>query len=1710
MAYLLSLIVNGVTRLQNDTHGTNIYADKHIKNNSNDNYILLGGGGHIDKGTFALANHGVHWEGFTKRATSSATWGTLISSNGYTPLFWLDSTSGGGVAFSDKGGQTFMQIDGYFYQNEGKNRVTDVTETVTALGTSGNYLTWTKNGTTSNITVPYASASDYSNYTKSLNSVGLPSSTSNAANTVWCKFATLTFNASAWCNASGYFFFSGGESTDHNGILAYHFRASSTATAISMAELTWLTKRSSNQTVIAVKTADNVYDLYVNNLSTWCTPRIYHFSAFNDRFKWNVGSWSTTKPTASYTSTDVGRVYYATNAGNADTVDSIHADRFAFIYNSANYNNSSALTVNEMAANANSNAHMGMIHSGTDNPVSSSGNWIHVWSQSWTRGTISSWVSQIALGVQQGTGMWYRTTSGAITGKAWTRVIDSSNITGYYWANVNISASSSTSTYPTFGSLAVINDSCNNNNDSLAYFQHRSNNDWTVKVDSGSYDYGLNIAGAQTATNALSVTGGSRFTNTLRIGNGSAALDGNYCEGIRIRAADSTWATIILGATADTGTNAYAWSIHRTSGNNFSISRNSSDGANGLLINTDGKVGIGTTSPSERLSVNGWVGTIGATGWYNITYAGGIHMSDATWVRVYNNKKFYVANNEYNAIHSAGGVYVAGMVHSYANYLKSTNNGKYVMIGPQNASHAHYETDATTSHWFNKRVDVNGAIWRYGTNYGIDSDGYFYAKAVYANRDGSNTGGGVSLYSNSDPMTYGIAFRGTGTYGTKGRVQSDWATYLTMSDTTNRGWIFRRGSTNVASVSGEGIAYFEGVGRDTYIAYPSGATFTYGSGSITGVIKITLPVKACSTMMHMKITIYNYVDETSSTYHVAGYNYSDGNWYNCTAYSLRQGANGYGNLRVRFGNDGSKDCIYIGETSTVWSYPNVVVSDVLIGHSTQSHASWSGGWSITVTTSLGTIKKEISNPALNYYSQHAGNSDTVDNQHATRFPWIYNSANILTSTSVTCNDIAADANSNAHMGMIYASTNNPTGATKWVHVWSQTWNRGNISSWVSQIALGVQDGTGMWYRTTSGALASKGWTRVIDSANIGSQSVNYATSAGNADTVDSKHASDFTYNINGGNVDCNTTGTHSAVYRFGASPTNAFPNASWSNMLIIGAGSDTMTQIGAPYNVDELYFRRGTWDSTAGSIRTNAWKTILHSGNYTSYVNNYYWANVKISTTSNTATYPTFANMKSTGRVYLDEWIQFSSGTGLYWPNTNGAHLYANTTTSYAGLMTQGARNGYCGLHCGPNTNYMTVMSTDVHHGLYCENTGVWEFYYNRSSSGVGIRTSSITKNFNVNGQSYLSSNVWIGTTSGGEMLNVGGWVGTTGNTGWYNITHQGGMFMQDTTYVRTYNNKALYVSNSGQHAIYTAGGFASSLTNGHILSTYYNSNWYTSIATHGNGNLSISPPSGSLYLAYNYGNTYFGGGTYFVDRAGNLGSDSVRWNTIWSKMARFGWHETWNGNNSVVNVVNDSSQNNNSDGIWGVRVSGVDTSVGYNSYWNGGLRFDDRYTAGSIPETGIMTSVTGKNKTAASFSCSYGESVYISGSDLYYQGSASTSYGSRLGLYCNAAATFESGVAFYPTTGTGGSYMSGGYSPFVIVNTTTTYTLPASTYLTNGQWVVLAKKNTSNNSYTAGSGTTFCCCWDGGSRSTTSFSHSSRSYMMFYYNTVWYVIRFS
>lgn len=80
--------------------------------------------------------------GFSYRETSWA-WGTLTTANGYTQLTDWISPATGGLAFADKDTQVSCQIDGYFYQNEGRymvldtNNYTSYAPTKTGSGASG-------------------------------------------------------------------------------------------------------------------------------------------------------------------------------------------------------------------------------------------------------------------------------------------------------------------------------------------------------------------------------------------------------------------------------------------------------------------------------------------------------------------------------------------------------------------------------------------------------------------------------------------------------------------------------------------------------------------------------------------------------------------------------------------------------------------------------------------------------------------------------------------------------------------------------------------------------------------------------------------------------------------------------------------------------------------------------------------------------------------------------------------------------------------------------------------------------------------------------------------------------------------------------------------------------------------------------------------------------------------------------------------------------------------------------------------------------------------------------------------------------------------------------------------------------------------------------------------------------------------------------------
>ena len=351
------------------------------------------------------------------------------------------------------------------------------------------------------------------------------------------------------------------------------------------------------------------------------------------------------------------------------------------------------------------------------------------------------------------------------------------------------------------GSLAVINDASNTTYDALGYFRHFSSNDWGIKIDkNGTYDYGLVINTAHTSTYALQVTGASRFSNTLRIGNGTA-FDGDYCEGIRIRTADGQWSTIIMGATADTGTNTNAWSIHRKSDNNFCISRNSSDGSNGLVMTSTG-MGLGTTAPGYRFHVVGkskftnriyadeWIEFAGATGLYFPgTNCNGLHILP-NQVGSYAPVRVIGTRGGYNGIHFGDnnkGLTVMSCEPHQGLYNEST--GRWIL---------YYKRD-------NNLISIGNSTVRSGY---INIGGSVYTEGnIYINNGGH---AGIGLYNTSSPNTYGIHMSTTGSYGTFGAVSSDWATYFCFDGEATRGWIFKHAGTNVASINGQGIATFKG------------------------------------------------------------------------------------------------------------------------------------------------------------------------------------------------------------------------------------------------------------------------------------------------------------------------------------------------------------------------------------------------------------------------------------------------------------------------------------------------------------------------------------------------------------------------------------------------------------------------------------------------------------------------------------------------------------------------------------------------------------------------------------------------------------------------------------------------------------------------------------------------------------------------------------
>jgi hypothetical protein len=126
-----------------------------------------------------------------------------------------------------------------------------------------------------------------------------------------------------------------------------------------------------------------------------------------------------------------------------------------------------------------------------------------------------------------------------------------------------------------------------------------------------------------------------------------------------------------------------------------------------------------------------------------------------------------------------------------------------------------------------------------------------------------------------------------------------------------------------------------------------------GSGTITGTLKVVLPVGYNSTMMKMHIGIFDSgTDKSNTELVVGGYNYSGTPaWTNVSA-STNGGPTSAIGQTVRFAFDGVNNCILIGTTTSVWAYPSVTVKDVNLSFTGASLSGWdTGAWDAAVITS---------------------------------------------------------------------------------------------------------------------------------------------------------------------------------------------------------------------------------------------------------------------------------------------------------------------------------------------------------------------------------------------------------------------------------------------------------------------------------------------------------------------------------------------------------------------------------------------------------------------------------------------------------------------------------------------------------------------------------------------------------------------------------------
>lgn len=283
-----------------------------------------------------------------------------------------------------------------------------------------------------------------------------------------------------------------------------------------------------------------------------------------------------------------------------------------------------------------------------------------------------------------------------------------------------------------------------------------------------------------------------------------------------------------------------------------------------------------------------------------------------------------------------------------------------------------------------------------------------------------------------------------------------------------------------------------------------------------------------------------------------------------------------------------------------------------------------------------------------------------------------------------------------------------------------------------------------------------------------------ADQAVNADTVDGEHASSFVRAGHYEGNDLNKLDTYSFIRSVNSNVSSTSPkgNTGWYNVIQLvhrNGASDGPSYIGQialgmTTNTNDMFFR---------GKRTDPWKTVIHSGNYTEFINNYYWANVKISASSSTTTSPTVHTLTATrvcaghnpgidNSISCSNWFRSSGNTGWYNTTYQGGWYMSDTSWIRAyngvGIYTSGQIYSSSSIRM---SNILLAHTDEINNSanggihLNYRNSGNVSLCYGGGNVGIGTITPSYK--LDVNGQMRASGFHHSSVNSDNYILLAGG-----------------------------------------------------------------------------------------------------------------------------------------------------------------------------------------------------------------------------------------------------------------------------------------------------------------------------------------------------------------